>query len=286
MKRASAEAVVPALALRSVQEEFLAGLRGGAAGELPGSGVFQAPPRGTTEDRWEVYRRAYVVRLVEAIRNDYPATARILGAEAFASLIRRYLGVFPPSSHDIGRAGDRLAEFLRGDALTEGLPFLPDLARFEAALAAAVVAADGVPVTRGELAALDPETLLDLPVSLAPGAARILSEWPLGDLWECRDKPGGEVSVEVYGRPAQLVIYREGFAVRWREIAADEADFLAAAERGTTLATLAGDGSFGPPEEAVPRLVAVFLRLIEPGILHLALPEAPPGVSSTCKENP
>src|SRR5712691_7198937 len=91
------------LSLHELQFEFLAGLRGEAAVCLPEGSVFLSPPRGTAAERWEVYREGYVIRLVEAIRNDYPAIFRILGPDAFGRLIRRYLAAVPPSSYDIGR---------------------------------------------------------------------------------------------------------------------------------------------------------------------------------------
>src|SRR5262249_33438362 len=158
-------------------------------------------------------------------RNDYPALARIVGPDPFRALIERYLEAHPPAAHDIGRAGDRLAAFLAGDPLTEKLPLLPDLARFEAAMAAPLVAPDPAPPHRENLAALPPEALLDLPLSLASGVYLVLSEWPVGELWALRDKPDEEVSLDLAGKPARLVVHRDGLAVVWRELADDEAAF-------------------------------------------------------------
>jgi hypothetical protein len=261
--------------LRAVQESFLAGLRDGGdggAGDESGAGVFLEPPRGSAADRWRVYREAYVLRLVEAVGNDHPATARILGPAAFDRLVRRYLAAHPPASHDICHAARHLPGWLPGDPLTESLPFLPDLARFEQALAAAVVAADPIAFTREELAALDPDALFDAPLALASGAAFLASEWPLGDLWETRDQPDDEVALEVADRPSRLVVFRDGLAVRWRPVEDDdEAALLAGAARGETLAGLLDSGAFGTPEEGAPRLAPLFLRMVESSILRVSL---------------
>lgn len=262
-------------ALRAVQESFLAGLRDGEEGA--GLGDFLEPPRGSAAGRWGVYREAYVLRLVEAVGNDHPATARILGPTAFDRLVRRYLAAHPPSSHDIGHAARQLPGWLPGDPLTESLPFLPDLARFEQALAAAVIAPDPVPATREELAALDPDVLFDSPLALASGAAFLDSESPLGDLWETRDQPDDEVALEVAGRPARLVVFRDGLAVRWRPVDGDEALLLAAALRGETLAGLLDSGAFGTAEEGAPRLVPLFLRMAESSILRVIPPDSSQG---------
>lgn len=253
-------------ALAELQAEFLRGLR--RRGEnLAKRGAFAPPPRGDVARRWEIYRDGYVIRLAEAMRNDYPAIARILGFGPFRSLVARYLEAFPPHAPDIGQAGARLPEFLAGDALSADLPFLPDLARFEAALAAGVVAADARPVGREEIAAMG-ETVFERPLGLAPGAAYIASDWPLGDLWECRDRPDDEIHVEVLGRPTKVLLHRDGLAMRWREVDAEEGAFLAAATgAGATLAALCDGGGFGPPEQAAPRLVDVLLRFLAANVI-------------------
>ncbi len=256
--------------LRDLQASFLAALRAGAAAP---PADFSAPPAAPVAARWSVYCEGYLLRLTEALRNDYPAVKRIVGAAAFRSLAARYFAAFPPHSHDITRAGDRLADYLAGDELAAGLPFLPDLARFEAALAAGVVAADLPPQRREDLAAHDPQLLIGLEITLAPGAAFFDSPWPLGELWELRDKPDSEVALRVEGRPSRLAVYRDGPAVRWRAVSDEEARLLAAAAAGaTTLEALCAKPVFGPPEERFGLVSRLLVQLLEEGPLRIALP--------------
>ena len=92
--------------LRQLQESFLAGLReADAAKRLAASGVFLEPPRGAVGQRLQIYREGYLRRLAEAIKNDYPALARILGPDAFRSLARRYLAACPPAACGSWRQG-------------------------------------------------------------------------------------------------------------------------------------------------------------------------------------
>src|SRR5262245_9428366 len=102
--------------LREMQLRILRALHGADAGsgELHRS-LFLDPPSGSVALRWAIYQNAYVVRLVESLGTDYPAIGRIAGPSQFQSLCQRYLRSFPPSSHDIGRAGERLPEFLLAD---------------------------------------------------------------------------------------------------------------------------------------------------------------------------
>ena len=224
------------------------------------------PPVGGVEDRWAIYASGFLARLVEALENDYPALRRVLGAGPFGSLTARYVAAQLPRSYDLGRAGDRLASFLQQDPLTERLPFLPDLASLEWAMAEAFVAADAQPLTWEHLAGLGPAQVATLPLRTIPGTALVRSEWPLLDIWRLRDVPDGEVDLDLTGRPSTVLVYRRGLDVRWRPINEAEALLLDAASRGASLDQcelgLAG---------AIVERVAAFQRLLADGVL-LATP--------------
>lgn len=224
--------------------------------------VFVAPPRGTLEDRWGVYTSGYVARLAEAIENDYPALHRILGDGPLRSLTARYVRKHAPRSFDIGRAGDRLAEFLENDPLIDDLVFLPDLARLEWGLSEVFVAPDVEALCWDALAALGPEQVAVTPLALRPGTAVVRSPWPIHDLWLCRDRHDDEVSVLVEGRPQDVLIYRKALEVHCRVVDELEVRLLEAVKEETCSLerfheTLGGDaGSLQPLLEAFKRLVA------------------------------
>ncbi len=222
---------------------------------------FLEPPAGNVEDRWAIYASGFLARLVEALENDYPALRRILGEGPFGSLTARYVAAHLPRSYDLGRAGDRLASFLQNDPLTERLPFLPDLAKLEWAVANAFVAADAHPLHRSDLAGLDPEEVASVPLRTVPGTAVVHSEWPLLDIWGLRDVPDGDVDLDVAGRPSTILIYRRGREVRWRVIDEAEVQLLEAASRGTSL-----DECEIRAADAVAAMVAAFGRLLAAGV--------------------
>lgn len=213
--------------------------------------AFRNPPAGTIEDRWAIYANAFVVRIAESLANDYPAVARILGESAFRSLAARYLRACPPCSYDIGRCGDRLAGFLATDALSEALPFLPDLAAFEWMLAEAIGVEDVTSLRWEDLVVLGPDAVADARLEPVPGAAVLRSRWPLPDLWRAKDLEG--IDIELEGRPATVAVWRVGVEPRWRTCTPDEATVIEGAASGATLARLLDDGSFDA-ERAVTAL--------------------------------
>ncbi|MGE0454749.1 MAG: putative DNA-binding domain-containing protein [Vicinamibacteria bacterium] len=243
--------------------------------DAPPLGVLAQPHLGSLARRWHVYTSGYLARLVEALEADYPALRRILGPGAFGSLAARYLRENPPTSHDIGRCGAGLPEFMADDTLTGSLPFLPDLARLEWALAEAFVAADDRPFGIEDLAAAGPEAVADWPLALTRGTALLRSRWPLLELWRSRDLADDAVSIPLESAPRSLLVVREGFDVRPLEIGDRDARFLAGAAAGLRLADLADDVS--SPEEA-DALALRFRSWTQAGVLKARrrdLPESP-----------
>lgn len=225
--------------------------------------IFAPPPAGTIEDRWHVYASGYLARLVEAVENDYPALRRILGEGAFRSLVARYVRRFLPRSHDVGRVGDRLAQFLEADPLTEDLPFLPDLARLEWAVAEAFVAPDEPPLGWDALKRLKPEAVADLPLALHPSAALVRSRWPILDLRDCHNLPDEAVAIPVVGRPVNALVHRCGLEVVRRAADDAEAALLSRLGDGATLAGLGEDASPVVPE----RLAEMFRTWVAEGLI-------------------
>ena len=256
-------------ATRRLQRELLADLMGRAprtAAEREAS--FRKPRRGTVADRWHVYAHGYAARLTEALGLEYAAIARVLGPEAFAALVNRYVAVFPPRSFDLANAGDRLARFLEFDSVAQELPFLPDLARLERAVAESFTAADAKPITWDMLRALEPEQVAALRFGLAPGVALLDSDWPLAELWRARFEADDDaVSIPLEGRPSRVLVFRREGRVSVEQVSAAEGALVeGAGPGGLTLADLQELSGTPDEPESVAGLLEAFRRLAERGI--------------------
>jgi hypothetical protein len=233
--------------------------------------AFRRPPRGSVEDRWHVYAHGYRARIAEVFSLEYAAVRRILGAEAFAALVERYLDVFRPRSFDLGRAGERLPTFLEFDRLTLELPFLPDLARLERRLSAAFTAADGEPARWEDLRRLSPGELLEIGFGLMPGVSVLRSPWPLDELWACRFEEDAAVSVPLAGPPARVLVFRVDGRVRVERVGDDEAAIVEAASCGAaTLADLQELTGAIADAAGSARLVEAFRALAERDVFTIS----------------
>jgi len=247
---------------RTIEQEFLDDLNGRRPrADAQREAAFRRPRRGSVADRWHVYAHGYVARIVEAMRLEYAATRRILGEEAFADLVERYVAVFPPRAYDLAHAGDRLPVFLELDRLSIELPFLADLAKLERAIAAAFVAADGEPLSWAGLAAREPDEVAALRLGLLPGATVLRSPWPLNALWACRFQEDDDaVSVPVEGQPSRVLVYRREGHVRVQPVSELEAALVEAASCGdATLSELQELAGAADPE----LVVLAFRALVE-----------------------
>jgi hypothetical protein len=249
--------------IREIQSRVLAALRApDGLAEPIDRDLFVAPRGGSFERRWAIYRNAYLVRLAEAIENDYPAIERITGHDAFQGLCRRYVMEFPPHSHDIGRAGERLADYLPTDPVTTALPFLPDLARLERALADAMVSADVESLQWEEISGMPVERFATLPLCPAPATVLIESRWPVPSLWLAKDQPNDAIDIALEGHPSVILVTRQGLQPRWRSIDADEHAVARGALEGATPASLLESGAFGETKAASLRLVRALRRVV------------------------
>jgi hypothetical protein len=92
------------------------------------------PPRA----RIDIYRNAYVARLLECLADDYPAVAHALGAPAFEATCRDFVAHRPPSSASLNYYGAPFADFCNDRRDLSDAAFVAELARLEWALVEAI----------------------------------------------------------------------------------------------------------------------------------------------------
>jgi len=106
-------------------------------GECDGEMVNQArelvKPSSTleSEERLDIYRGMYLLRMQEALEVDYPGLAKFLGLDEFMRLVSRYVDLYPSRSYTLNRLGDRLPAFLETISDIRKPEFCRDLARLE-----------------------------------------------------------------------------------------------------------------------------------------------------------
>jgi hypothetical protein len=194
--------------------------------EVPGTPAFG------TRIRLGVYVQAYYARLQGVLAKDYPALHGALGEEAEA-VCDAYIAAHPSQSFTLRDFGQHLPAFLTRYRSTAARPWLAELAAFEWALVEAFDAPDAATVDEVGVAALPPQAWSTLRLGLHPAVRRLACRHNLPPLWHML-KDGHPLLLEPDPLPEaqHLVVWRDGYATRFRSLEPDEADAFAAIAQG------------------------------------------------------
>lgn len=160
----------------STQTTFHAALRDAARPVPPG---LLDRWGGQAGKRFSVYRNNVAVSLKEALREGFPATARLLGEANFDAVARGYVAAHAPSSPMMFLYGDQFSQYLTGVQPLAHLGYLPDVAGLEWQMRLAYHAADATPVSPADLQALTPEDFMAAVLRFAPAVRVLQSDFPV-----------------------------------------------------------------------------------------------------------
>lgn len=150
-------------------------------------------------ERLGLYHRQYWYRILDSVAEDFPRLQKLLGRDAFWSLIERYLGAKPPASFTLRHLGAGLADFIAedGELAATLRPWAADLARFEYAYMEVFEAAEPVLPADAALAAD--------PLRLSPAVRLVTASRPLYDWMHDDTRPPGDF----VPRRQLLVVWRD-----------------------------------------------------------------------------
>jgi hypothetical protein len=223
------------------------------------------------EQRVEIYARMYLQRLVDAVTEDVPFTARMLGHEAMVDRVRDYLLAHPSRSPDIGQVGRSFGPWLRQ---VEGLrPDLPDVAILERARSEVRTALDAPVVGADALRALPPELLPAARFVFVPGLRLVRLQHDVRALWDALEAE--QEAPEPVPGPAAFAVWRQDHKVFHTRLSPGEARALAVARDGGTLEDVCGAFA-GEADPAQLAFSAVLSWFTDGWVSGVGAPGAPP----------
>ncbi len=220
-------------------------------------------------ERIGIYADMYLWRLADALREDYPELAALLGDERFLALAEAYAREHPSDRPDLGQFGRHLPAFLRRFPAPERAD-LADLAALEWARAEVFLGAPATPVARDSLAALGPDTFLDTRLELIPALRVLALGHDAATLWR-RLEDGNPADAPI-ADPTAVVVWRAGLEVFHGRIGLDEARALEAALTGEPLASVCA--AFGRREDPAAAAFAALVSWFDEGWISAVLPPA------------
>lgn len=193
-----------------------------------------------------VYRHAYGARLVEVLGNDFPATATLMGGEAFEAAARAHIAAHPSTAPSVRWLGRNFPASLGNAAAA-------DMAAFEWALGLAFDGAEVTALSPQVLAALPAEAWDGLRITPRPTTLCLELSHAVPDCWQEYRRAGAIQAPPRLEGAGTWVIWRHGLEVQYRRLEPDEAvlfqrlssgaplgEALADLDPGTAIAWLAG----------------------------------------------
>ena len=266
---------VPLKQLQSILYRLITAASGVAEGlaaerSMPAGGLdalVLGDDRLSAEDRVDIYANMYFYRLLEVLKEDFPATLRVLGDDNFHNLATGYLLEYPPTEASVHHCGRHLADFLRDHAFRKDAPYIADLAALERAVVEVFHGPDAVALEADQLRGIAPEKWSALMMRTHPAAQILKLEYRVVELERAVEeerewKPAAAGDVEV-------IVWRRNSQVFYRDLEKVEERVLATLQDGVTFAKACElvaedrDATKDPVEE-VNRLLA---RWLADGIL-------------------
>jgi hypothetical protein len=225
------------------QRQLLAAIQ--CRGDAPG-----LREQGARAQRGLAAYRANAGALAErALAATAPTVAAMLGEQNFARLARELWAAHPPRCGDVAEWGAELPAWIAAQPDLAEWPWLADAARLDLALQAAERAADATldAVSLALLADADPAHLM---LSLMPGLAVLVSDWPIASIHAAHHDEGPDPFAPVRaalaaGQGEAVCVARAGWRAVVHRLSNHDAAFMRALLAGNSLADAlhaAGEG--------------------------------------------
>jgi hypothetical protein len=207
------------------------------------------------ERRFAVYRNNVIVSLVNALKAIFPITAELVGADFFAAMAAEHVRVSPPRSRRLAVYGADFPAFIRGFTPANGVPYLADVAAFEAARLAVYHAADEEALAPDAIAARLGDDLAAARFRLVDAHRVSASPYALFSLFAAHR---GDLAIETVNpfEPEAVLITRVGDDVLTTRLSPADAAFLGALGNGETLGDAAAAALAVDPDLSLPHMLA------------------------------
>jgi Putative DNA-binding domain len=207
-----------------------------AAGGL--DAIIAGDERMSAAERVEIYANGYFYRLLDVLKEDYPATLAVAGGDGFYNLVTGYLIDYPPSEPSIYYAGRHFADYLRAHPINARMRFVSDLAYLERAVLESFHAADSPALDGDAMRAIAPEAWPAVQMRTHPSVQLVTSAWRVDEVLRAVEE-----NREWAAPPralATIVVWRNAGGVRYRSAEQAERAALALAHdsNGTNFAAI------------------------------------------------
>lgn len=222
--------------------------------------------RMTAAERAGIYADAYFYRLLDVLKEDFPATLAVVGADEFHNLITSYLLAHPPTEPSLLHAGRYLADYLERSSMLVRWPFIADLARLERSLIDSFHAVDAAWLDRAAIQSIPPDEWPALMLRLHPATLVLKLQWRVDDILRAVEQNGQ--LPEAVEASVTMVVWRRQAQAFYRVAEPIEETALKLIERGSNFSAVCESIGNVASDEDVPLLInRILVRWLDDGLL-------------------
>jgi hypothetical protein len=214
------------MSLRALQENFQAWLTSESA-EAAAQFSERAPPG------LAIYLNNYRAQLLACLSATYPVVRAWIGDVSFEAAAAKHIDAVAPHAWTLDAYGLDFPETLA--TLHPSDPEIAELARLECELGLAFVGQDSAPFDPAALADIDWDAAV---IQFVPSFTQLPVTTNVGAIWSAINANETPPPAVRLPKPASLAIWRDGFAPRFRTVAAEEATFLEQVCEGLTFGAI------------------------------------------------
>ncbi len=160
------------------------------------------------ENRLQVYRHAYILRLKECIDKDHDILGRYLGDDLFDRLCEQYIAKHPSEYTSLRYFCDRLPSFLETQPPFKEIPVLAEIASFERLLMFAFDAADSAQSQIEDLHNIGVSEWPQIRVNFHPSIRHLVAHWNSVEIWQALKQKKSPPTAIRHEQPTYWLIWR------------------------------------------------------------------------------
>lgn len=215
----------------------------------------------SSDVRLAIYGNAYFARLEEALESDYEIVKQLLGEDVFEEACLAYIHKYPSHYYSLRWFGQDFPNFLGYQADSGEHHWPAEMAQLEWSFTGAFDAADAVPATEADVAAIPPEAWAELKIRFHPSVRTFAIWWNTLARWRAAKNNESVPEAVRLSEPAQCLLWRQDLLTQYRSMEADEAVALQAALDGASFSEVCGAlAEEAQDQEQVPMRAAGFLK--------------------------
>jgi len=211
-------------------------------------------------ERLNIYYQAYRLRLIDAMRNDFPALEKYLGEEKFIELANDYITQHPSHNPSLRWLSEHVVKFLRTHHNWNKKLEWQELAAFEWAQVMVFDAPEEATVTIDNIRELPPDRWMNLRLVCHPAMQILQCKTNAPECWSSLIKDDKKIEFIRHKEIQNWLIWRDDLQVVYRPLNKPETWALETFSNQQTFADVCNGLCEWFEEEQVPMQAAQYLQ--------------------------